>query len=76
MTANSYNIKQTKVVHHFIVTRKEDGHKFIMEKTEEADDVTGGRDDIIITDAKTGKEVDNQTWEEINEEYENKIFKL
>jgi len=74
MILDFYDIKPTKTIHHFIITRKEDGHKFIMEKTEKPDDITGGRDDICIRDAETLEIVDIQTEEEITEELETKLI--
>ena len=73
MTLDFYDVQHIKTIHHLIITRKEDGHKFIMKKIEKADDEYE-TPNIIIIDAETNDEVDNQTWEEINEEMEDKLI--
>jgi len=70
-----YDIKPTKAVYYFIITRRKDSHQFIMTKEERPDDFLELRDTIIIRDADTNQEVANNTWEEIVEELESKSYK-
>lgn len=71
MTLDFYDIEPIKTIHHFIIIRKDNNHKFKLKIIENPKDVWE-EPKIIIIDAETNEEVDNQLWEEMNEELESK----